>query len=55
MNMEKELYLKLVVHLLHHVDLEVPAAMYLAHIAREDISNTHMSIIGDVHLDLALV
>ena len=43
------------VHLLHHVNLEVSAAVHLAYIAREDISNTHMSIIGDMHLDSALV
>ena len=42
-------------HLLHHVNLEGPAVVHLAHIAREDISNTHMSIIGDIHLDSALV
>ena len=42
-------------HLLHHVNLEVPVVVHLAHIAREDISNTHMSIIGDIHLDSALV
>ena len=42
-------------HLLHHVNLEVLAVVHLAHIAREDISNTHMSVIGDIHLDSALV
>ena len=43
------------VHLLHHINLEVPAAVYLFHIARKDVSNAHMSIVGNIHLDPALV
>ena len=43
------------VHLLHHVNLKVPAAVHLAHIARKDISNAHMSIVSDIHLDSVLV
>ena len=43
------------VHLLYHINLKIPAIVRLAHVAREDISNTHMSIIGDIHLDSALV
>ena len=43
------------VHLLHHVNLEVPVAVHLAHIAREDISNAHMSTINDIHFDPMLV
>ena len=41
-------------HLLDHVNLEVPAAVHLIHKAREDISNAHMSIISNIHLDSTL-
>ena len=55
MNTEKGLYLKFLVHLLHHVNLEVPAAVHLAHVARKDVSNTHMSIVCNIQLDPAVV
>jgi len=53
MNTEKGLYLKFLVHLLHHVNLEVTTAVHLAHIARKDFSNTHVSIINDIKFDPA--
>ena len=40
-------------HLLHHVNLEVMTAVHLAHVARKDFSNTHVSIVRDVKLDPA--
>ena len=54
MNTEKGLYLKFLVHLLHHVNLEVTTAVHLAHVARKDFSNTHVSIVRDVKLDPAV-
>ena len=45
------MYLKLLLHLLHHVNFYVTAAVHLAHIARKDFSNTHVSIISDIKLN----
>ena len=50
----ERLYLKLLVHVLHHVNLEVAPAVHLAHVARKDFSNTHVSIVHDVKLDPAV-
>ena len=44
------MYLKLLVHLLHHVNFDVMAAVYLAQIVRKNLPNTHMSIISNVKL-----
>src|SRR3954464_5390416 len=48
MNMEKRLYLKFLIHLLHHINFGVTTAVHLAHIARKDFANTHVSILSDV-------
>src|SRR4051812_14247076 len=53
MNVEKRLYLKFLIHLLHHINFGVTTAMHLAHIARKDFANTHVSIINDVKFNLA--
>lgn len=42
-------------HLLHHINLEVSTAVHLAHVARKDVSNTHMSIVCNIQLDPAVV
>ena len=41
-------------HLLHHINLEVSTAVHLAHVARKDVSNTHMSIVCNIQLDPAV-
>src|SRR4051812_19340174 len=53
MNIEKRLYLKFLIHLLHHVNFGVTAAVHLAHIARKDFANTHVSILSDVKFNPA--
>ena len=54
MNTEKGLYLKFLVHLFHHVNLKIPAVVYLAHVARKDVSNTQVSIVSNIQLDPAV-
>ena len=54
MNTEKGLYLNFLVHLLHHVNLEVTTVVHLAHVAKKDVSNTHVSIVCNIQLDPAV-
>ena len=42
-------------HLLYHVNFEVLTAVHLTRKARKDISNAHMSIVSNIHLDSVLV
>ena len=55
MNTEKGLYLKFLVHLLHHVNFKVSVAVHLAHVARKDVPDTHVSIIRNIKLEPAVV
>ena len=48
------MYLKFLVHLLHHVNFNVTAAVYLTHVAGKDLSNTQVSIVSDIKFDPAV-
>ena len=37
--------------MLHHVNFKIAAVVHLAHVARKDFSNTHVSIISNIKLD----
>ena len=50
-----EWYLRLMLYLLHHVNLQVPAAVHLIDIAGDDLSNAQVSIVGDVQLGPAVL
>ena len=45
-----EWYLRLLLYLLHHVNLQVPAAVHLIDIAGDDLSNVQVGVVGDVQL-----
>ena len=50
MQYAREWYLRFLLYLLHHVDLQVPAVVHLIDIAGDDISNAQVGIVGDVQL-----
>ena len=48
----KSLYLKFLVHLLHHVNFNVTSTVHLAKIARQNFPNAHVRVISNVKSDL---
>jgi hypothetical protein len=48
----KSLYLKFLLHLLHHINFEITAAVHLAKISGKKFPNAHVSVISNVKSDL---